>query len=168
MRPNLVLIGMPGSGKTTVGAILSRRLGLPLLDTDELIVRAAGRSIPELFSAEGEAAFRDRETAAARQAAAAPGAVIATGGGIILRPENMAALGETGVIFFLDRPPEDIAGEDHGGRPLIGSDRERVFQLYTQRIHLYRKYGTYTISSPKTPGEAAERIAALYQKECQP
>ena len=68
----------------------------------------------------------------------------------------------------LDRPPEDIAGEDHGGRPLIGSDRERVFQLYTQRIHLYRKYGAYTISNPKTPEEAAERIAALYRKECQP
>ena len=74
-----------------------------------------------------------------------------------------------GLLEYLSVKAVDAhPGEDHGGRPLIGSARERVFQLYTQRIHLYRKYGTYTISNPKTPEEAAERIAALYRKECQP
>ena len=164
---NITLIGMPGAGKSTVGVVLAKLLGLDFIDSDLLIQAREGRLLWQIIDSEGiEGFWRVEERVNA--SIEADGAVIATGGGIILRPENMAALGETGVVFFLDRPPEDIAGEDHGGRPLIGSDRERVFQLYTQRIHLYRKYGAYTISNPKTPEEAAERIAALYRKECQP
>jgi shikimate kinase len=162
---NIVLIGMPGCGKTKVGGVLSQLLDMPLVDTDQLVVETAGRSIPELFAQEGEEAFRDRETAAARQAAAMDGVVIATGGGMVLRPENMAALSATGVVFFRDRALEAIAAEDHGGRPLVGSDREKIYQLYTQRIELYRKYAQYTISHTDTVEEAAEQIAALYRKE---
>ena len=76
---NLVLIGMPGSGKSTVGKILSQLLHMPLADTDDLVERSAGKTIPELFASEGEAAFRDRETAAAQAAAAMQGVIIATG-----------------------------------------------------------------------------------------
>lgn len=162
---NIVLIGMPGCGKTKVGGVLSQLLDMPLVDTDQLVVETAGRSIPELFAQEGEEAFRDRETAAARQAAAMDGVVIATGGGMVLRPENMAALSATGLVFFRDRALEAIAAEDHGGRPLVGSDREKIYQLYTQRIELYRKYAQYTISHTDTVEEAAEQIAALYRKE---
>lgn len=165
---NLVLIGMPGSGKTTVGKILSRMLCMPLVDTDALVEKAAGKTIPELFAQEGESAFRDRETAAARQAAELDNTVIATGGGIILRPENMAALAATGMIFFRDRDLEDILGEDHMGRPLVGRDPEKLRILYTQRIELYRKYAQYIISNTKTAEEAAARIAALYREACQP
>lgn len=165
---NLVLIGMPGSGKSTVGKLLSRMLSMPLVDTDALVEQAAGRTIPELFSQEGETAFRDQETAAARQAAELDNTVIATGGGIILRPENMASLSSTGLIFFRDRELKDILGEDHSGRPLVGDDRDRLRILYTQRIDLYRKYAQYIISHTKTAEEAAERIAALYREACQP
>lgn len=164
---NLVLIGMPGSGKSTVGKILSRMLCMPLVDTDALVEKAAGKTIPELFAQEGESAFRDRETAAARQAAELDNTVIATGGGIILRPENMAALAATGLIFFRDRDLEDIVGEDHMGRPLVGKDPDKLRILYTQRIDLYRKYAQYTISDTKTAEEAAARIAALYREACQ-
>ena len=164
---NLVLIGMPGSGKTTVGKILSRMLCMPLVDTDALVEKAAGKTIPELFAQEGESAFRDRETAAARQAAELDNTVIATGGGIILRPENMAALAATGLIFFRDRDLADILGEDHMGRPLVGKDPDKLRILYTQRIDLYRKYAQYTISDTKTAEEAAARIAALYREACQ-
>lgn len=164
---NLVLIGMPGSGKSTVGKILSRMLCMPLVDTDALVEQAAGKTIPELFAQEGESAFRDRETAAARQAAELDNTVIATGGGIILRPENMAALAATGLIFFRDRDLEDIVGEDHMGRPLVGKDPDKLRILYTQRIDLYRKYAQYTISDTKTAEEAAARIAALYREACQ-
>lgn len=164
---NLVLIGMPGSGKTTVGKILSKMLCMPLVDTDALVEQTAGKTILELFAQEGESAFRDRETAAARQAAALDNTVIATGGGIILRPENMEALAATGLIFFRDRDLEDIIGEDHMGRPLVGKDPDKLRILYTQRIDLYRKYAQYTISDTKTAEEAAARIAALYREACQ-
>lgn len=165
---NLVLIGMPGSGKSTVGKILSKMLCMPLVDTDALVEQTAGKTIPELFAQEGESAFRDRETAAARQAAALDNTVIATGGGIILRPENMETLAATGLIFFRDRDLEDIVGEDHMGRPLVGKDPDKLRILYTQRIDLYRKYAQYTISDTKTAEEAAARIAALYREVCQP
>lgn len=165
---NIVLIGMPGSGKSTVGRLLSRRLGMPLADTDALVEAAAGRTIPEIFATEGEAAFRDRETAAARAAAAMENTVIATGGGIVLRGENMEALAKTGVVFFRDRAVEDIMGEDHSGRPLVGGDRARILNLYTQRIGLYKKYAKYTISNTKTAEEAANLIATIYLEECAP
>lgn len=162
---NLVLIGMPGCGKTAVGQALSALLNMPLVDTDALVESQQGRSIPDIFARDGEAAFRDMETRAVRTAAAMEGTIIATGGGVVLRAENMAALAETGVIFFRDRAVEDIVGENHTGRPLIGNDRQKVYDLYTQRIELYRKYAQYTISHTKTVEEAAARIAALYEKE---
>lgn len=165
---NLVLIGMPGSGKSTVGKILSKMLCMPLVDTDALVEQTAGKTIPELFAQGGESAFRDRETAAARQAATLDNTVIATGGGIILRPENMAALAATSLVFFRDRDLEEIVGEDHMGRPLVGKDPDKLRILYTQRIDLYRKYAQYTISDTKTAEEAAARIAALYREVCQP
>ena len=165
MRKNIVLIGMPGCGKTAVGRILAQLLDLPLVDTDELVEQAAGATIPEIFAAEGERAFRDRETAAARQAAGLEGTVIATGGGMVLRPENMEALGATGVIFFRDRALEAIIGEDHSGRPLVGSQPDKLKKLYTERIELYRKYAQYTISNTDTAQAAAEQIAALYEQE---
>ena len=165
MRKNIVLIGMPGCGKTAVGRILAQLLDLPLVDTDELVEQAAGATIPEICAAEGERAFRDRETAAARQAAGLEGTVIATGGGMVLRPENMEALGATGVIFFRDRALEAIIGEDHSGRPLVGSQPDKLKKLYTERIDLYRKYAQYTISNTDTAQAAAEQIAALYEQE---
>ena len=166
---NLVLIGMPGSGKTKMGKLLSQRFDLPLLDTDAMVVEETGMAISEIFERHGEAHFRDLETKAVRKAAQAGGAVIATGGGVVLRPENMAALARTGVIFFRDRPPEAIVGEDHKDRPLVGSDkdeaRKRIFDLYAQRIALYKRYAHHTIAPTDTYQEAADQIAALFEKE---
>lgn len=164
---NLVLTGMPGSGKTKMGRILAQRFGLPLVDTDELVVAHAGVTIPEIFAAQGEPAFRDLEAAAVKEAAALPGAVIATGGGVILREENMAALRATGIVFFRDRSPAAIVGEDLTGRPLIGTDSERVYRLYKERLPLYQKYAHHTIPHTDTYEEAAERIAALYEQEAE-
>lgn len=166
---NLVLIGMPGSGKTKMGALLAQRFGLPVLDTDALVAQAAGMTIPEIFDRFGEGRFRDLETQAVEQAAAQDGAVIATGGGVILRPQNMAALAKTGIVFFRDRPPEAIVGEDHKGRPLVGADRdqarERIFRLYEERIALYKRYAHHYIPPTDTYQEAAELIAAIFEKE---
>lgn len=164
---NLVLIGMPGSGKTKLSKLLAARLGLTAVDTDQMVVERAGKTIPELFAGDGEQAFRDLEAAAVREAAALRGAVIATGGGVILREENMAALRATGVVFFRDRSPAAIVGEDHSGRPLIGGDSERVYRLYRERLPLYQKYAHHIIPHTDTLEEAAKLIAALYEQEAE-
>ena len=167
MRKNIVLIGMPGCGKTAVSRELARMLGMNMVDTDRMVEQTSGRAIPEIFAQDGEAAFRDLETAAARQAAAMDGVIIATGGGMVLRPENMEALSRTGIVFFRDRALSDILGEDLTDRPLLRDDARRIYDLYDQRIGLYRRYARHTISDTKTALEAARRIAALYEQECE-
>ncbi len=160
---NIVLIGMPGSGKTSVGAVLAEKLGRELLDTDAMVEAVEGVSISTLFQQWGERYFRDVESAMARKAAQALGAVISTGGGMVLRPENMEALGATGIICFIDRGPEEIARDDHTGRPLIGGDSDRVFGLYRQRIGLYRNYARYTVASRNTAGETAQALLDMLE-----
>ncbi len=165
---NLVLIGMPGCGKSSVGRLLARKLDLPMVDTDHLVEMEALQTVPAIFAAEGEAAFRQREHAAVLRAASLRGVIIATGGGVVLREDNMTALARTGILFFRDRDLSAILGEDHGGRPLVGSNKDRLLELYTQRISLYRKYAQYTISHTETAAQASEAIAALYLKEVTP
>lgn len=160
---NLVLIGMPGSGKTKLSQILSRRFGLTALDTDQMVEEAAGLSIPEIFEQFGEEHFRQLETQACQKAARAQRAVIATGGGAILREENMTALAETGVIFFRDRDPNAIVKENHGGRPLLAEDSSRVFRLYETRYPLYLRYAHHHIPHTDTLEAAAEQIALRYE-----
>ena len=92
--------------------------------------------------------------------------IIATGGGMVLREENMQALGGNGIVFFRDRALGDILGEDLSGRPLLSGDKQRVYDLYEQRIGLYRKYAHHTISNTDTAKQAAQQIAAIYKKEC--
>ena len=164
---NIVLIGMPGSGKTTVGQRLAEMLNMKFVDTDALVEQEQGMSIPQIFQQLGEPAFRDMESRAAQTAAAMEGVVIATGGGMVLREANMQALAATGVVFFRDRPVEDIAGQDMSGRPLVGADTDRLYRLYDQRIHLYRTYAHHIISDTQTPEQAAEQIAARYAQECE-
>ena len=104
----ILLIGMMGCGKSTIGRLLAGRMGLPLIDLDEEIARAAGRSIPEIFAEEGDAGFRLHETAALGRALDAGEAVIATGGGIVTREENIRMMREKGVVVWLCRPLEDM------------------------------------------------------------
>jgi len=167
MRKNIVLIGMPGCGKSAVGRLLCDMLDMPLVDTDAMVEQARGMTIPQIFEQFGEGAFRDMERAAAQTAAAMEGTIIATGAARVLREENMQALSATGIVFFRDRPVADIAGQDMSGRPLVGADTDRLYQLYDQRIHLYRKYAHHTITDTQTAQQAAEQIAALYAQECE-
>ena len=104
IKTNIVLVGMPACGKTTVGKALSEILGRPLIDTDEELVKTVGRDIPTIFAEEGEEAFRDYESQIIRTLAGRTGCIIATGGGAILRDENVHYLKKNGRLYFLDRP----------------------------------------------------------------
>ncbi|MEG2455179.1 MAG: shikimate kinase [Oscillospiraceae bacterium] len=161
---NIVLIGMPGSGKSTVGALLSRRLSRPFADLDTLIEETASLTVSEIFAQWGEGAFRDLESALTAQTARDSGQIIATGGGVILREENMTALRKNGLIFFLDRPPDALKRLAHKGRPLIAGDLSRVDVLYTERIDLYRHYAQYSIDGSGTPSDVVAQILAILQK----
>ena len=154
-KQNLVLIGMPGSGKTTVGRILAARLGKEFIDLDELTARRVGRTPDAIIREDGERFFRDCETGAAFAAAARTGAVIATGGGCVLRDINMDALRRNGVICMIDRPPEDILPT--ADRPL-SSDREKLRALYDQRYPLYLKNADLTVRSKDSAEETASQI----------
>ena len=122
----ILLIGMMGCGKSTIGRLLAGRMGLPLIDLDEEIARAAGRSIPEIFAEEGDAGFRLHETAALGRALNAGEAVIATGGGIVTREKNIRMMREKGVVVWLCRPLEDmIADVRQDTRPNLAGDKEK-------------------------------------------
>ena len=131
---NIVLIGMPSSGKTTVGQRLAAELGMPFTDTDTLVSEAAGMDIPSIFAAEGESGFRQREHDAIVEAASMRGVVIATGGGAVLREDNVRALQQSGIVCLLDRKPALL--EPTEDRPL-SQDREALERLFRERAPLY-------------------------------
>lgn len=139
---NIVLIGMPGSGKSTVGQKLSEALGRPFVDTDALIVEAAGRPIPEIFATDGEDAFRALETEAVKKAGMMSGAVIATGGGVVTRERNYAPLSQNGRIVFIRR---DLDKLPTAGRPI--SQANPLEELYAKRLPLYKQFADAEIDN---------------------
>ncbi len=160
MTRNIVLIGLSGCGKSTLAPIIAEKLGFSLVDTDAEIVKKAGMSISRIFSEKGETTFREMETAEAYRCAALSGTVISTGGGMVLKEENMRALSETGLVVFLDRSPEDIIGGDLSDRPLLAADRQKIFRLYDERIDLYRKYSELTVQNSGDITTVADTLIA--------
>ncbi|MBR4909499.1 MAG: shikimate kinase [Acidaminococcaceae bacterium] len=155
---NIVLIGMPGSGKTTLGRYLAEILNRDFIDADPEIEKDAGKTIPELFAV-SEDHFREQETKTVRRLARLENKVLAMGGGVVLREENITCLKENGLIVFLDRSPEDIAGDvDTDTRPLLAAGRQRIYDLYAQRETLYRKAADITVVNK---GEMKEVLLQL-------
>jgi shikimate kinase len=143
-RQHVVLVGLMGSGKTTVGRALAERLQRPLLDTDELVEQRAGRTIRDIFAAEGEAAFRDLEAAVLAEVLAGDEpAVVATGGGVVLRPENRAALdaADARIVWLCAEPAVLLERLRYAGnRPLLDHDPEATLQrMAEERAPLYRE-----------------------------
>ncbi len=132
-KRNIVLIGMPGSGKTTIGKTLSEKLGKTFIDTDDLITEEYG-NISDIFAQKGEKFFRDIEAVAVKKTALKNGLVIATGGGAVLKKENVEYLRHNGVLFFLDRPLDDITPS--ADRPL-SKDYEALKKRYEERYDIY-------------------------------
>ncbi len=147
---NIIIIGMPGSGKTTFGKALASRLGRPFYDADDVIVQQEGKTIPELFAI-SEDCFRDAEVRASRFLADKKGIVVACGGGVIKRQENIAIFKKTGTVFFLDRSPDDIVSDvDVSVRPLLKDGKQKVYDLYDERIALYRDAADYCIRNDQS------------------
>nr|WP_325212524.1 shikimate kinase [uncultured Oscillibacter sp.] len=150
---NLVLTGMPGSGKTTVGRALAALSGKPFTDLDEEIVKRAGKPIPEIFAREGEGAFRDLEVQVLAETCAQSGQIIATGGGAVLREENRTAMRRTGRVYRLCRRLEDLPT---AGRPL--SQAGKLEEMERVRGPLYEAAADRDIWNDKSPAETAGQI----------
>lgn len=154
-KQNIVLIGMPSSGKTTVGRILAEKCGKELADTDEYIVKKIGMPIADFFAKHGEAEFRKIEKETVAGLASTGGKIIATGGGAVLDAENVRALKQNGVLVFLDRRPENLIATDD--RPLA-SRRSALEKLYAERYDIYCAAAEVHIDANTTPGAEADAI----------
>lgn len=154
-KQNIVLIGMPSSGKTTVGRILAEKCGKELADTDEYIVKKIGMPIADFFAEHGEAEFRKIEKETVAGLASTDGKIIATGGGAVLDAENVRALKQNGVLVFLDRRPENLIATDD--RPLA-SRRSALEKLYAERYDIYCAAAEVHIDANTTPGAEADAI----------
>ena len=161
---NIVLAGMPGSGKTTVSARLAKLSGYKLIDTDALIVEAHGE-ISRIFSEHGEEYFRDLETEAVERACAENSAVIATGGGCLLREKNVALFKNSGKIIYLRAQLPTLVKRLEGDttRPLLKGDAEsKLKQLFAARAHIYENAADFTVDTDNlTPDKVAEKILEL-------
>ena len=144
---NVVLIGLTGCGKTTVGKKISSLLSMEFVDMDAYIEKKEGKTVKEIFEDSGESYFRSLETIASKELSETGGKVIATGGGAILNPKNMEYLKQNAVIIFLDRSPEDILKKINLSiRPMLAQNKNRLYELYKERHHLYKTYADLTIN----------------------
>ena len=154
---NIILIGMPGCGKSTLGARLAEKLNRPFVDLDGEIVKTAGKAIPDIFREDGETAFRDLETAVLRAFTKQSGLILATGGGAVIRAENRRLFRENGRTLLLARPLSDLAKD---GRPL--SQAHTAEELWNARREFYLSAAKVTVESAPTPEETLDRaLAAL-------
>ena len=160
-KRNIVLTGMSLAGKTTLGTLLSQKLDRRLEDTDDMIVNREQRPITDIFSSEGEPYFRDLETAMVRELAPQNAIIISTGGGAILREENVDALKKNGCVIFLDRPLEQILPADD--RPLANT-KEKVTALMEKRYPIYRSTCDDFIPNNISPEDGAAKILAVLQR----
>lgn len=160
----LILVGLPGSGKSTVGKLVARQLNLPFVDADRFLEQQIGRRIPEIFASDGEEAFRALESRILRQLCAGEDMVLSTGGGAVLRQENRELLRRSGLVIFLDRSPWAIRRTlKTSNRPVI-TDEEAIFRLSRQRRGLYRACAMRSVNAP-TAKKAAEKVCAIWKEQ---
>ena len=169
MFRNLVLVGFMGSGKSSVGRLLSSLTGFALVDTDTLVAQEAGQSIPVIFKQHGEEHFRALETKVLQTLVGRIGLIVATGGGIITVEQNRKLLQQIGPVVWLDASPEQLYQRvKHSKRPLLQTDdpRRTVEELYRQREPLYREAATIRIDSSRlTHRQTAEAVLATLQQQ---
>lgn len=162
---NLILIGLPASGKTSVGRVLARRLDMPFYDCDQAIEDAQGQSVSAIFSQHGELFFRDAESRMLEELCRRERCVIATGGGAVLRQENRLLLRRSGTVFWLDRPLKDIMSTNfQAGRPLLTEGQDALARLAAERRALYGACAHHRIPEPLLEKAAAD-IETIWRGE---
>ena len=145
LNKNRVLIGMPGSGKTSIGQILSKKMNREFCDIDQYIENLQDENIREIFES-GERKFRKIEMKAVKDISERKGIVISTGGGVVKFPENIYHLKKNGIIIFIDRNVDDIIGDvEIKSRPLLKDGTDKVYSLYKERYVLYKGYADYIV-----------------------
>lgn len=158
MESNIVLIGMPGCGKTTIGKILSKQLKIEFYDMDEYIEKKTSKTVAELFE-NGEEYFRDIETQACRDLVQKKNVLISTGGGVVKRKENIDILKKGSMIIFLNRPVENILEDvDVSKRPLLKDGKQKVLNLYEERYELYKSAADKIIINDKNISDVIDEI----------
>ena len=141
-KRNIVLTGMPGCGKTTIGKVIAEKLNREFIDTDDLIVKKVGCEITEIFATSGEAGFRKIESEIIEEVSLKNNCIISTGGGAILNDNNITNLKHNGIIFFLDRPLDQLIPTSD--RP-TASDKESIINRYEERIDLYNSTNDFSV-----------------------
>lgn len=166
---NIVLIGMMGCGKSTCGQLLAEQSGREFADTDALIEAKEGRSIPDIFAADGEARFRALELELCRELAGRRGLVVACGGGLPLQDGAISALKENGLVFWLDRDPgETYDSLDVSGRPLAQAGRADFIRRYQDRAPVYRRWADHTVPCGEGPQAVSDLIFNIFSEVCHP
>ena len=154
---NIILIGMPGCGKSTIGKLLADRTGKKFLDADQVLIDTFGKSIPEIFAEEGEVGFREKETQILSQLGKQSGLIIATGGGCVTRQANYPPLHQNSTILWLQR---DLTKLPTDGRPL--SQANSLADMYRVREPLYRSFADHRIDNNRDPETTADAIMQLF------
>lgn len=161
----MVLVGLPGSGKTTLGRMLADEIGYTFLDTDQLIETRERRTIAAIFAEDGEAYFRDRETEITSSLAVQNRMVIATGGGIVLREGNIGALKKCGRVVFIDRDPAKIAEKiSFQNRPLLKNGADALFALAIRRRNRYISASDAAVKNNAALETALQELLELVPK----
>ncbi len=159
---NLWLVGMMGSGKTTVGRLVAAAAGMPFRDVDLIVEQRLGTSISQLWDRDGEDRFRAVESTVIEELAATRGTVVSTGGGTILNPANRRAMRRSGIVVWLQAPPPVLASRVVGslGRPLLGSGSEvRLAELLDDRMSCYQEAAHHLVDTDgRTPAEVASEV----------
>lgn len=165
-RRNIVLVGFMGTGKTTVGQLLSKQTGMPLVDMDSMIEERAGKAISKIFAEDGETHFRSLERAIVRDLSTRSGQIVSTGGGIVLDPDNIPDYEKGGLVVCLLASAETILERvrHDDTRPLLAGDKqEKILQILKTRRPLYEAIAHKIDTDGLNPEAIAAQIAALYE-----
>lgn len=167
-KRNIILVGFMGTGKTVTGRVLAERTGMELVDMDSLIEKRQGKTIPEIFSNDGEPAFRAMERELVKELSKCRGLIVSSGGGIVLNPENIADFEKTSFVVCLTASPETIFKrvEKDTARPLLSGDKkEQIEKLLARRKPLYEAIKHRVDTDGLTDKQTADQILELYALE---